>query len=102
MGSRMDSQLLHPGSEAAIWARLLQQQKEEMSAEAAEFLLAVDFGESDRERMLQLAERSDARALAAEEQTEYDGYPHIGNLLAVMQSKARLALKEKPPGRGYL
>ena len=92
----MGSQLLSPNSEAAIWARLMQaSDKRELSAEAAEFLLAVDFEESDRERMMQLAERSETGALTAEEQTEFDGYLHIGNLLAVMRSKARLALKKK-------
>jgi hypothetical protein len=46
--------------------------------------------------MLQLAERSEAGSLTAEERTEFDGYLHVGNLLAVMRSKARLALTTKP------
>jgi hypothetical protein len=91
----MDSQLFSPNSEAAIWARLMQTQKRELSFEAAEFLLAIDFDEADRKRMQELAERSEAGALTAEEQSEFDGYLHVGNLLAVMQSKARLALKRK-------
>jgi len=95
----MSSQLLSSNSEAAIWARLMQAQKDELSPEAAEFLLAIDFGESDRERMLQLAERAEGGTLTAEEQVEFDGYLHVGNLLAVMQSKARLALNRKPPKR---
>jgi hypothetical protein len=88
------SQLLSQNSEAAIWSRLMQAQKKDLSPEAAEFLLGVDFEESDRERMLQLAERSEAGTLTAEEQTEFDGYLHVGNLLAVMRSRARLALKK--------
>ena len=66
-----------------------------------EFLLSIDFGKGDRQRMLQLAERSEAGTLTAEEQTEFDSYLHVGNLLAVMQSKARLALKRKPHGRPH-
>src|SRR5687767_11085118 len=97
--SRMGSQLLSPNSEAAIWARLMQAQKNELSSEAAEFLLTIDFGKTDRRRMQELAERSEAGTLTAEEQTEFDGYLHIGNLLAVMQSKARLTLKRKPHDR---
>lgn len=73
--------------------------KDELSPEAAEFLLAIDFGESDRHRMLQLAARSEAGTLTTEEQIEFDGYLHVGNLLAVMQSKARRALKTKPKDR---
>ncbi|MBI3684281.1 MAG: hypothetical protein HY235_28230 [Acidobacteria bacterium] len=95
----MGSQLLSPNSEAALWARLMQAQKDELSSEAAEFLLAIDFGEGDRSRMQQLAERSQAGTLTAKEQTEFDSYLHVGNLLAVMQSKARLALKRKPHKR---
>ena len=97
--SDMGSQVLSPNSEAAIWARLMRAQKDELSQEAAEFLLAVDFGEGDRQRMMQLAERSEAGTLTAEERTEFDGYLHVGNLLAVMQSKARIALKTKSSDR---
>ena len=92
----MGSQLLTPNSEAAIWARLMQAQKDEPSSEAAEFLLTIKFDESDRRRVQELAERAEAGTLTAEEQSEFDGYLHIGNLLAVMQSKARLALKGTP------
>ena len=46
--------------------------------------------------MLQLADRSEAGTLTAEERAEFDGYLHVGNLLAVMRSKARLALQTKP------
>ena len=99
MVSSMGSQLLSPNSEAAIWARLMQAQKDELSSEAAEFLLAIDFDERDRQRMEELADRSQAGTLSAEEQTEFDGYLHVGNLLAVMQSKARLAIKRKPHDR---
>lgn len=97
----MGSQLLSPNSEAAIWARLMQAQKDELSSEAAAFLLTINFDEADRRRMQELAERSEAGTLTAEEQTEFDGYLHIGNLLAVMQSKARLALKRKPHDRSH-
>ena len=97
----MGSQLLSPNSEAAIWTRLMQVQKDVLSPDAAEFLLAMDFGEGDRQRMLQLAERSEAGTLTGEEQIEFDGYLHVGNLLAVMQSRARLALKTKPQGRHH-
>jgi hypothetical protein len=86
-------------SEAAIWARLMQAQKQEPSAEAAEFLLAVDFEERDQLRMLHLAERSNAGTLTPEEQAEFDGYLHVGNLLAVMKSKARLALEANARNR---
>ena len=46
--------------------------------------------------MEQLAELSEAGTLTDEERAEFDSYLHVGNLLAVMQSKARLALRRKP------
>jgi hypothetical protein len=92
----MSSQLLSPNREAAIWARLMRAQEDDLSSDAAEFLLSIDFEEDDRQRMANLAERSEAGTLTAEEQAEFDSYLHIGNFLAVMQSKARLALKRKP------
>jgi hypothetical protein len=97
----MSSLALSQNSEAAIWARLMEAQKDDLSSEAAEFLLSIDFGEGGRQRMLYLAEHSEAGTLTAEEQAEFDGYLHVGNLLAVMQSKARLALKRKPLDRPH-
>jgi hypothetical protein len=91
----MSSQLSTPNREAAIWARLIEAQRE-LSPEVAEYLLSIGFGEVDRERMEQLAELSEAGTLTDEERAEFDSYLHVGNLLAVMQSKARLALHTKP------
>jgi hypothetical protein len=70
-------------------------QGEDLSPEAAEYLLAIAFGESDRERMQALADRSEAGTLTEEERTEFDSYLHVGNLLTVMQSSARVALRRK-------
>ena len=90
----MSSQFLSANREAAIWARLIRGQKDELASDAAEFLLSIDFEDRDRQRMLELAERSEAGTLTPADQAEFDSYLHIGNFLAVMQSKARLALKK--------
>jgi hypothetical protein len=71
-------------------------QKTQLSREAAEYLLSVELPESDRRRMEQLAEHSEAGTLTAEERAEFEAYLHVGNLLAVMQSRARIALERKP------
>ena len=88
----MNSERATPNREAEIWARLMRAQKDELSAEAAEFLLSVGFGADDRRRMLELAERSEAGTLTPEDSAEFDSYLHVGNFLAIIQSKARLAL----------
>jgi hypothetical protein len=92
----MSSPPLGPNCEAAIWARLMQAQRDEVSPKVAEYLLSISFGKSDRDRMQHLAERSEAGILTDEERAEFDSYLHVGNLLAVMQSKARVALRRKP------
>jgi hypothetical protein len=92
----MGSQILNPNLEAAIWARLMQAQRAELSAEAAEYLLSIGFEEGDRRRMEQLADRSESGTLSVDERAEFDSYLHVGNLLGVMQSRARVVLRRKP------
>ena len=82
--------------EPVIWARLFEGRKDDISPDAARYLLSIEFGESDRVRMQELADRSEAGLLTEQEQNEFDSYLHIGNLLAVMQSKARIALRQVP------
>ena len=91
----MDPHLLSPNREPAIWARLMQTPGGELSPEAAEYLLSIRFGENDADRMGQLAERSESGELTDEERAEFDSYLHVGNLLAVIQSKALLALRRR-------
>jgi hypothetical protein len=88
----MDAQMPNSNREPGIWARLMQTPGE-LSAEAAAYLLSIRFAESDVDRMRQLAERSQTGELTVEERAEFDSYLHVGNLLAVIQSRARLALR---------
>jgi hypothetical protein len=89
----MSSHLLIPNREADIWARLVRVQDDALSADVARFLLSIDFAEEDEERMQDLADRSSAGTLTNQERAELDGYLHIANFLAVLQSKARVALQ---------
>jgi hypothetical protein len=47
----MGSQLQTPSREAAIWARLMQARKDEITPQVAEYLLSITFAESDRQRI---------------------------------------------------
>ena len=51
------------------------------------------FRQSDVERMNALAQKAAAETLTADESSEIAGYRHVGHLLALLQSKARLAQK---------
>ena len=87
--------------EPIIWARLLEAQfgahQQEMTPEVARFFVSMGFAEKDRERINFLADQSQAGHLTAEEEAEFDGYLHVGNLLTLMKAKARTILGVPPP-----
>jgi len=89
----MTSQVTSSNTEAAILARLIQIGEEQLSRGAAEYLLSIRFGESDIARMNELSELARQGKLTSQEQAELDSYLHVGNLLAVIQSKGRRALQ---------
>jgi hypothetical protein len=89
----MSSQVASTNTEAAILARLIQLGQDELPRGAAEYLLSIRFGDRDIARMNELSELARQGKLSSEEQAELDSYIHVGNLLAVMQSKGRSALQ---------
>ncbi|HTV54091.1 MAG TPA: hypothetical protein VMI06_04170 [Terriglobia bacterium] len=89
----MSAHITSPNTEAAILSRVIQVGEGDLSQSAAEYLLSIRFGKHDVARMNQLSETARQGKLTAEEQAELDGYLHVSNLLAVMQSKGRRALR---------
>lgn len=89
----MSSETTSTNTEAAILARLIQIGQDELSHGAAEYLLSIRFADHDTARMNELSELARQGKLSNEEQAELDSYIHVGNLLAVMQSKGRRALR---------
>src|SRR5271169_6344462 len=86
----------HPASvnfEPAIWARLILAPKEPLLPEAARYLLSIDFSEADHARMQELMDKSNEGTLTSDEDAELDGYVNISNVLSVMHSRARVALR---------
>ena len=80
--------------EPVIWARLIQAPKAPITPEAARYLLSIDFSEPDHARMRQLMDKSNDGALIPDEKAELDGYVNIANVLSVMHSQARAALRK--------
>ncbi len=89
----MSSQITGPNTEANILARLIRMGQEELSRGAAEYLLSLQFSDCDVARMNELSELARDGTLTSEEQAELDSYLHVGNLIAIMQSKGRRALQ---------
>ncbi len=92
----MSSQVLTPNTEAAILARIIQADDRQLTPEAAQYLLSMRLPSSDEDRVNELSAKARAGSLTDAETQELDSYLHIGSLLAVMQSKARLLLKHAP------
>ncbi len=94
----MGFEIVQPGNtEAAILARLIQA-RTEMDSHVARYLLSLAFEPEDVERMNLLAARSRDGELSPEEAAELDSYIHVGNLLSIVQSRARLYLKTHEDG----
>jgi hypothetical protein len=89
----MNPHLASHNTEAGILARLIQTRRDDLSRDAANYLLSLRFDDTDISRMNELSEMARLGALATADAAELDSYIHVSNLLAVMQSKARQALR---------
>ena len=65
-------------------------------ASTARHDLTLGFGLKDEARMHALAERCRDGRLTAAERKEYDNFIQVGDLLAILHSKARIHLKPPP------
>jgi hypothetical protein len=83
-----------PNSDAAIIARVIQPDHDDLPPTAARALLKFGFPVADRERMHELAVKNQDGTLTKAEQRELDSYCRIGRLLDLLGAKARLSLKK--------
>ena len=87
------AQLERRNSAAAIFARLWEGESGALTAPVARHVLKLGFSPDDKARMHELAERNREGTLTGEEREELDDFVKIGDLLAILQSKARKRLK---------
>jgi hypothetical protein len=80
------------GSE--ILVRTIKPNDGSLSSEAARAMLDFRLSKDDTARVNDLATKARAGDLTAEERAELDDYERITALLEIMQSKARLSLKQ--------
>jgi hypothetical protein len=87
----------HAGtSEVVIFGRVLEPDQATLHVAAARAILALDFRQSDKDRIRELLARAKKGTLVGDEQVEIDNYERVGHMLSLMKSKARLSLKGKP------
>jgi hypothetical protein len=87
----------YPGDtgEAAIFGRLLQNSKGEMSPDLARYVLTLGFDEVDQTRMLELSTRNQEGTLTAKEHDELMNYVRASHLLAFLHGHAQKVLRRK-------
>lgn len=86
-------------NEVAILARVLGKEHGQLPATTARYYLNLEFTETDKARMHDLAVRNQGGLLSAVEQQELMAFAKAGSLLSILKSRARLALKIKPKKR---
>jgi hypothetical protein len=75
-----------------IFRRVVDSQAPFFSAEAARAIIGLDFSASDRERMNELAARNREGRVSPAEDQELSNYIRVGQILGILQSKARRSL----------
>jgi len=68
-----------------------------MSPEVAHRLLQINYSEADHARMAHLADKSIEGTLSDDEREELENYVVVGDLLSLLQSKARSYLRKHSP-----
>jgi hypothetical protein len=77
----------------AILERLVNPKRPTLSVDAARSLLTLDFPSKDHERVAVLSGKAHEGTLTKAEHAELQEYLRVADLLALLQSKARLSLK---------
>src|SRR5262249_44591370 len=80
-------------AEDGIWGRLLDSAEEVVSAGAARAVLALDFPQTDKDQMNELAAKARAGKLTSEASEEVEAYGRVGSFLGIMKSRARQGLQ---------
>ena len=81
-------------TELQALGRLLDPVRDCFTAEVARKIVALRADESAQARLDELAEKNRESRITSDERSEYEGLVSAGNLIAVLQTKARSALGE--------
>jgi hypothetical protein len=76
--------------------RIFDKFDDELPPEFAKRILTIEFTEQERARYSELSEKAQLGQLTEDETTELDDLLIANDLLMILQSKARMALKTKP------
>lgn len=83
---------MQPTAELGTLDRLLDPVRDCLTPEVAARIVALRADETAQARLDELAERNAAGTITSGERAEYESLVQAGNLIAVLQAKARAAL----------
>ena len=83
--------------EVDILTRIIDPSNPTLAPEAARALLDLSYTDADHARVSELARKSNEGTLTPEEREQLEGYVFVGDLLALLKSKARLSLRKHSP-----
>jgi hypothetical protein len=89
----MTAELTAENTELAILGRVLETQNGDLPAAVAQTWLKLRLPDADQARLRELSARAKQTELPWDEQALLENYLHVGRLIDLMQSKARLSLK---------
>ena len=75
--------------ESTIFRRLV------VTPESAQAILGLKFSREDEDRMRELMDKNNKGAIGDEERLEMETYRRVGNLVGILQARARLLLADE-------
>ncbi len=82
---------------SAIWSRIVKADQANLTPELARTILKFGFNPKDHRRIDELSARAQKGTLTPEERAELEEYVRVNTQLTILQSKARLSLKQAKP-----
>ena len=82
------------GENPGVLDRLLDPVSRCLDSQSSRALADLQADPVAQSRVGELAEKCNEGSLTAEERQEYETYVHVGNVVAILQAKARLHLKQ--------
>ena len=80
-------------NEVEIWSGVINPDGDDMSPPEASAVLRWAFNDDAKSKMGELAERNGRGELSESEREELEAYVNVGQVVAILQAKARLSLK---------
>jgi len=84
------------GDTPSVLDRLLDPLSRCFTTESAKALAELQADPVAQSRIEELAEKCNEGQITTEERREYETYVHVGNLIGILQAKARRYLKQHP------